>query len=308
MQLGDSTLDLFQTTPNIPDFHYLPNISRSAILVGIAGWSYPDWDGYVYSSTVKDKLKFIANFVDMIEINNTFYRAPEAKTVQTWIDKTSDIPHFFFTAKLHREITHEGIVTEQMVKNFHTGFEPMLKNDKLRHLLAQFKYDFEDTPEHRVHLTNIQKSFSDITNIAFELRHNSWQTQDALNFLEALKVTVANLDYPTSTDSFNLDATGIGENAYLRLHGRNAKAWFDKKAGRNETYNYCYSGKELSEIKERAEKIAKKSKTLTIVANNHYQGKEVVNSLQLKALLSGKKVHIPHRLLEKYPQLREIST
>ncbi len=277
-----------------------------AVFFGIAGWSYPDWNGYVYSSNVKDKLQFIAGFVDMIEINSTFYRPPEVKNVQTWVDKTSDIPDFFFTAKLHREITHEGIISEQMVENFHAGLEPMIKANRLRHLLAQFKYNFDSNPEHREHLEKINQNFNDMANLTLELRHNSWQTQESLDFLASLNVTVANLDYPETADSFNLKETGIGENAYLRLHGRNAKAWFDKKAGRDETYNYCYSAEELSGIKKRAERIVKASKTLTIVTNNHYQGKEVANILQLKAMLLGRKVAVPPRLLEKYPQLHNI--
>lgn len=277
------------------------------IFLGIAGWSYPDWEGFVYTSKVRDKLRFIAGYVDMIEINNTFYRPPEAKTVQAWADKTRDIPHFFFTAKLHREITHEGIIGERMTMDFHKGFEPMIGNGKLHHLLAQFKHDFDNTPEHRIHLGNINKTFGDITNLTLELRHSSWQNNDALDFLRSLNVTVANLDYPTTAESFNLDNTGIGQNAYLRLHGRNSKAWFDKKAGRDETYNYAYSAEELSVIKKRTEIIAKTAKTLTIVANNHYQGKEVANILQLKAMLSGKKVAMPPRLLDKYPQLHAFS-
>ena len=58
---------------------------------------------------------------------------------------------------------------------------------------------------------------------------------------------MANLDYPLAKNSFAMRETGIGEHAYLRLHGRNAAAWFDRKAGRDETYNYCYSEDELDE-------------------------------------------------------------
>ncbi|MDD4871439.1 MAG: DUF72 domain-containing protein [Kiritimatiellae bacterium] len=284
----------------------LSNSSPPDIFFGVAGWSYPDWDGYVYSSGIKDKLGFIAGFVDMIEINNTFYRPPEVKTVESWIKRIEHFPHFFFTAKLHREITHEGIISEQMVKHFHTGFEPMITTNRLRHLLVQFKHDFNSSLEHREYLKKISNSFKDMANLTLELRHNSWQTKDNLDFLASLDVTVANLDYPEAGDSFNLKETDIGKDAYLRLHGRNSKAWFDKKAGRDETYDYFYSEKELSGIKDRAKKIARKSKTLTIVTNNHYQGKEVVNALQLKAMISGRKVPVPNLLLNKYPQLRDI--
>jgi len=278
-----------------------------AIYCGIAGWSYPDWEGYVYTTRSGDKLKFMAGFVDMIEINNTFYRPPDARTVESWIKRTAEFRDFFFTVKLHQDLTHGNSINEQTVQQFRSGLEPMAGAGKLRHILAQFKHDFQDNPVNRKLLEGISGSFAGMANITLEMRHNSWQTAEAISYLSSLPVSVANLDYPEAGNSFNLRISPVGQHAYLRLHGRNTKAWFDKKAGRDETYNYNYSEQELAGIKERAVEIAKKSKSLTIVANNHYQGKEVANCLQLKAMLSGHKVPVPPRLREKYPHLKEIA-
>jgi uncharacterized protein YecE (DUF72 family) len=178
---------------------------------------------------------------------------------------------------------------------------------RLRHLLAQFRYDFDDTPTNRKHLLAIKDRFGDITNLTFELRHNSWQSPDALGYMDSLNATVANLDYPTARNSFNLRSCTVGKHAYLRLHGRNAKAWFNRKAGRDETYNYLYSENELNDIIDRAVALAKMSHSLTIVANNHYQGKEAVNALQLKAMIAGGNIPVPALLAEKYPQLKTIA-
>ena len=93
----------------------------------------------------------------------------------------------------------------------------------------------------------------------------------------------------------------------MRLHGRNRKAWFNAEAGRDETYDYLYSPREIERIKERAASLALSYETLTIVANNHYRGKEVANALELKHLFTGKKVDVPPALLEEYPRLREIA-
>jgi uncharacterized protein YecE (DUF72 family) len=278
------------------------------IRCGIAGWSYPDWEGYVYPPHTKEKLRYIAEYVDVIEINSTFYRPPDARMVQSWVTKTSDIKGFCFTAKLHQDITHKGKMDKVMVEAFHRGFEPMIKADMLKHLLAQFKYDFADSQPTRNHLKSIVGNFDGMANLTLELRHNSWQQEEALEFLKGLGVSVANLDYPLAQNSFSLGLCDIGEDAYLRLHGRNYKAWFSKGAGRDETYNYLYSEAEVSKIAERATKLAKMSKSLTIIANNHYQGKEAVNILQIKAKLSGKKVPVPTPLVEKYPELTKIET
>jgi uncharacterized protein YecE (DUF72 family) len=286
-------------TPALPHSH-------TPVFCGVAGWSYPDWDGYVYTPDIKDKLRFVAGFVDVIEINNTFYRPPDARTVASWVQRTEDLPGFFFAAKLHQDVTHRGLIEPATVAAFRDGLRPLAQRNRLRHLLAQFKWDFADTPATRAHLTAIKRSFGDITNLTFELRHNSWQAEDALGFLAALEVSVANLDYPTARNSFNLRVCAIGEHAYFRLHGRNAKAWFSKGAGRDETYNYLYSDRELDDIVRRAGEIGKLSKTLTLVANNHYQGKEAVNILQIKSRLTGSKVPVPPQLLAKYPELERI--
>lgn len=280
--------------------------SVPAISFGIAGWSYPDWEGYVYPPRLKDKLDYVAAYVDVMEVNSSFYRPPEARTVASWAARTETRPGFIFTAKLHQDITHGGRLDPAMTQALRAGFEPLVKAGKLKHWLAQFRYDYRDGPEARDHLKRIRDAFGDMANVTFELRHNSWQAPEALDYLGSLQATVANLDYPTARDSFNLTTCTVGEHAYFRLHGRNAKAWFSKGAGRDETYNHLYDAKELAQIKDRAVKIAGLSKSLTIIANNHYQGKELVNILELKAMMTGRKVPVPPLLAEKYPALAAI--
>jgi uncharacterized protein YecE (DUF72 family) len=270
----------------------------------VAGWSYPDWKGFVYPPGTKDELRFIAGYVDVVEINSTFYRPPDARTVAGWAARTEDLAGFHFTAKLHQDVTHKGEIDPAMVRAFHEGFAPLTRNGRLRHLLAQFKWDFAESPPAREHLERVKAEFGDVTHLTLELRHNSWQSPPALEFLQSLGVSIANLDYPLARNSFNLDLCGIGKHAYLRLHGRNAAAWFDKGAGRDQTYNYLYNRSEVAGIRERALALAKISTTLTVVANNHYQGKEVVNALQLRSLFLDRKVPAPAGLVDKYPELR----
>jgi uncharacterized protein YecE (DUF72 family) len=276
------------------------------IYIGIAGWSYPDWKGIVYPDSKTDQLEFISRFVDCIEINSTFYKPPFEKTTKTWLERTSEKKDFFFTAKLHRDFTHEGKLDTETVKQFHKGFEPFLEAGRLKHLLAQFKYDFDDRNSHRTHLSQIVESFSDAFSIAVEVRHKSWQMPDALEFLESLGVTVCNLDYPTSSNSFDMQYCTIGTNGYFRMHGRNAAKWFSK-AGRDETYNYYYNEKELSQIKLRVSELAKAFQTLTVITNNHYRGAELANALELRCLMTGQKQPVPESLLREYPKLAKIA-
>jgi uncharacterized protein YecE (DUF72 family) len=183
----------------------------------------------------------------------------------------------------------------------------MLEAGKLKHLLVQFRYDFADSPKSRQHLSKIAENFSDAFDLVIEVRHKSWENPDALDFLQTLGVTVCNLDYPTTWNSFNIRQCTVGENGYFRLHGRNRQKWFSKDAGRDETYDYYYNEDELSQIKSRIDKLAKALQSLTVIANNHYRGAELANALQLKGLLTGEKQYMPEGLLKTYPSLARIA-
>jgi uncharacterized protein YecE (DUF72 family) len=277
------------------------------IFFGIAGFSYSDWEGIVYPEKTKDKLHYIAEYIDVMEINSSFYHLPSAKTTASWLKRSSHVPGFLFTAKLHQDITHSYKPEPSIINKLSEGFKPLAEAGKLQHLLAQFKYDFADSDTNRTYLKKIYASFADTAPIVFELRHNSWQSPDALEFLDSMPVTVANLDYPYTRDSFNLRMCTIGAQRYLRLHGRNRKNWFDHNAGRDQTYDYLYSGNELKGIAERAKKLTESAQSLTIVTNNHFKGQAVANILQLKSIITEKKVNVPPMLLYSYPQLSKIS-
>jgi uncharacterized protein YecE (DUF72 family) len=276
------------------------------VYTGIAGWSYPDWKGIVYTDPKTDQLEYVSRFVDCVEINSTFYKPPFEKTTKAWLERTSAKPDFFFTAKLHRDITHEGKIEDETVKQFHDGFAPMLEAGKFKKLLAQFRYDFDNTNLNRQYLSKIVSFFSDAFSIAVEVRHKSWQMPDALKFLEGLQVSVCNLDYPTTYNSFDLQLCTIGTDGYFRMHGRNVEKWFSKST-RDETYDYYYNEKELNQIKQRVDELAKAFQTLTVISNNHYRGAELANCLELRCLLTGQKQPVPEGLLKAYPQLAKIA-
>lgn len=274
--------------------------------IGIAGWSYADWKGIVYPNAKTDPLEYVSRFVDVIEINNTFYRPPEGRIAKSWLAKVAGLPDFFFTAKLHREFTHEQKIDAKMVKDFHDGFEPMLEIGKLKQLLMQFKFDFNNTQANREHLKKLTANFKNF-DIAVEVRNNSWQKDDALKFLADLGVTVCNLDYPHSSTSFDMELCTVGKHGYFRLHGRNVEKWFSKAAGRDEVYNYFYSENELMSIKKRIEQLAKEFERLTVIMNNHFRGGELANALELKFMLTGLPQPTPEGLIKEYPQLARIA-
>jgi uncharacterized protein YecE (DUF72 family) len=74
--------------------------------IGCSGWSYNDWRGTVYPKQAKPREWFTlyAQRFDTVELNNTFYRLPDAKTVEGWRAQTP--PGFCYAVKLGQFGSH----------------------------------------------------------------------------------------------------------------------------------------------------------------------------------------------------------
>ena len=79
------------------------------LYVGTSGWSYPDWAGIFYprkKPTGFDELRYVAQYFNAVELNNTFYRPPLPRYAERWVEKTADAKAFHFTLKLWQRFTH----------------------------------------------------------------------------------------------------------------------------------------------------------------------------------------------------------
>lgn len=76
------------------------------VCVGCSGWHYPCWRGRVYPETLPASrwLDAYASEFDCVEINNTFYRLPDASTFAEWRARTP--AGFVFAVKASRYLTH----------------------------------------------------------------------------------------------------------------------------------------------------------------------------------------------------------
>lgn len=280
-----------------------------AVLFGVAGWSYEDWRGIVYPKGCPDTLRFIAKLVNCVEVNNTFYRVPVAEHCSSWVERTSDLGTLF-TAKLPLELTHEMRLDKELVDTVRKGFAPLVASGRLRALLAQFSYRFAANAESLQHVGALAEAFSHDVPLVIEVRHESWNDQDVLDFSRELGVSVANLDYPGSRSGFGVDVTGVNGSrgiAYYRLHGRNEAAWFSKEASRDNVYDYEYSKDELRQITDRLKRIAADASQTLVIANNHFQGKALKLVLQLLAWHRHTSVEVPAGMIERFPELEDIA-
>jgi uncharacterized protein YecE (DUF72 family) len=280
-------------------------IETAGVYIGPAGWSYPDWNGIVYPQNRPpgfDELAWIAGMFNLVEVNSSFYRVPSPKTVESWVRRVAARSDFLFSVKAFRGFTHERDATERDARSFRAALEPLAAAGRLAAVLFQFEWRFEDRPEHRDLLRGLADRFRDLPR-AVEVRHASWNHEDALDFFRADGWSFCNVDQPRSQASITGTAYVTAATAYVRLHGRNREAWFRKDAGRDERYNYYYSRRELEYWVRAAHAMAAEAERILIVANNHFRGQAVANALQLAAMLTGTVPEVPASLAQAYPDL-----
>jgi len=288
------------------------------IRVGPAGWSYPDWEGIVYPRKKPrgfHPLRHLARYFDCLEINSSFYATPSAKNAAHWAELVADRPHFRFTAKLQQVFTHEELPKVErelhaLVRAFHDGLQPLVEARKLAALLVQFPHSFRRTEDGERRLAWIAQAFGGVP-LVLELRERSWFAPEPLAELRSLGYTLCGIDLPLEADRPSEDAlVGVGERiaprtlAYLRLHGRNARAWFDPRAGRDQKYDYLYDPGEVRELVQATRRLAQGADETFVITNNHFSGKAVANALEILAGLRDSDVLGPVELLDRYPALR----
>jgi uncharacterized protein YecE (DUF72 family) len=278
--------------------------------IGPAGWSYKDWEGVVYpkkAGSKFDPLSYLAQFFDTIEINSSFYRPPTPTTTKSWARRVADNSEFTFTAKLHRVFTHErGKATVEDEKAFREAMDPLVEAGKLGAILIQFPWSFKNTDEERAYLMRLLTQFQEYP-LVLEVRHVSWNTPAIYEELEERGVGICNIDQPLFSKSIKPAAVTTSGIGYVRLHGRNYADWFREQAPRDDRYNYLYSLDELDPWITRIKEVAKQTRESYVITNNHFLGKAVVNALEIKSILAGKKVPAPLPLFEKYPQLETVT-
>ncbi|MFT5288196.1 MAG: hypothetical protein ACI8QS_000052 [Planctomycetota bacterium] len=280
--------------------------------VGPAGWAYADWDGRV---TPRKKprsfhaLAHLAKYVGCVEVNSSFYGLPLARNAERWVRLVEDQPDFCFTAKLFQGFTHgadlRGRERALTLDSYRAGIAPLANAGRLWALLAQFPLSFHRTHFNVERLERIAGDF-DPHPLILEVRHRSWFEPDGLRTIEKLGYSLATIDLPAAPDHPPADVAQVGPLGYLRLHGRNADAWFDSRAGRDQRYDYLYNRAEVGELAAVARRLATGADETAVITNNHFSGKAVANALELIGIFEGQLPLAPVEIVEAFPYLKTL--
>jgi uncharacterized protein YecE (DUF72 family) len=262
------------------------------IRVGTSGYSFKDWLGEVYPAGLKDRemLSYYEREIgfDTVEINYTYYRQPNARTLDAMSRKTSD--DFGFVVKANRTMTHDMLDpntwryadNEAAFGEFLEGIRPIVDNGKLMCVLAQFPPFFQP----RRHAYDYLKTFKDRMAqipVVVEFRSRTWLNDEAFGFLEKSRLGYCVVDEPS--DRFPklvpFEPRRTSKIAYFRMHGR-SEQWYSSSEDR---YNYLYSEGELRGFLPSIEQLAGEAEQTLIFFNNCHAGSAARNAAMMKELL-----------------------
>lgn len=181
------------------------------IKIGMSGFSYPEWIGEIYPQGTKrkDMLAAYATIFPVVEINMTFRRRPEVRTMEKWRDAVPD--GFTFAMKANQFITHYRRLVDagEDVKEFVTTVKNL--GDRLGPILFQLH------PTTKFGVSLVDDFAGDLVPgfaYAIEPRHESWMTPDAYETLRRHGVALCLND-----DNFDLDKhSETASFAYFRFH------------------------------------------------------------------------------------------
>lgn len=254
---------------------------------------------------------FLAGFFDVIEINTSFYQPLQSQHCEQWLGKVSANPRFRFTAKLWQKFTHEPAATSTLEdeKAVRAGLDVLRAGERLGAVLIQFPFSFHRTPENERYLAGLLERFGDYP-LVVEVRHATWNMTDFFAFLHERGVGFCNIDQPVIGRSIQPSGRVTAAVGYVRLHGRRYDTWFSDNPEQpaSDRYNYLYTPAELEPWAGRIRSLASRASDVYVITNNHFQGKGVVNALQLISLLKGSKVKVPENLRHHYPELEKIAS
>jgi uncharacterized protein YecE (DUF72 family) len=202
----------------------------------------------------KSRLCYYASLFNSIEVNSSFYKIPQGKTVAKWAEDVS--ADFKFTYKLWRGITHEksllfnpADITRFMQSIDRAGpkkgcllvqFPPGAKANLAPQLMQLVNYIRDADPE---------QSWK----VALEFRHASWYTDALREYAASNNLSVVVQDIPASATP--LDFTG-NDTVYLRFHGPGGK------------YRGSYPDDVLQEYSTYIKEWQEEGKTVYVYFNN----------------------------------------
>src|SRR5919202_3650031 len=187
-------------------------LNSTSVRIGCSGWQYRHWKGDFYPAELSQSrwLEYYAQRFNTVEVNNTFYRLPEAPTFAAWARRAPR--GFVYAVKARRFLTHMKKLKDpedplelffSRAKRLGTTFGPVLYQLPPRWPVnvERFQTFLEALPRSRRH--------------AVEFREPSWYSDDIMALLTKHRVALCLHDMSGSASG----KLAVGPFVYARFHG-----------------------------------------------------------------------------------------
>jgi uncharacterized protein YecE (DUF72 family) len=180
------------------------------LLVGTSGYNFPEWRGSFYPPRLASAkwLEYYAQQLGTVEINYTFYRMPNAKTIAGWNAATPE--SFTFVLKAPQRITH--IARLRNIDEPLRIFLDLIRklNAKLGAVLFQLPPNFKKDV---ARLGDLLTQFPSDVRAACEFRHASWWSDDVYELLRSTNTALCIAD----TEQGTTPLVSTANFGYIRL-------------------------------------------------------------------------------------------
>ncbi|RTR06120.1 DUF72 domain-containing protein [Halomonas nitroreducens] len=231
--------------------------------IGTSGYQYAHWRGVFYPDALPRErwLGHYAEHFATVEINNTFYRLPEATTFRAWRDAVPD--GFRFAVKFSRFGSHIKKLKDPQATIGHFLDAAGLLGDRLGPILVQLPGRWRVNAER---LDAFLEAAPAEHRWALEFRDPSWLCDAVYRVLQAHGVALCWHDMlPDHPRRLTAGWT------YLRLHG--------------DHYRGSYSPQYLSALAQRVRDLAEDGHEAYAYFNNDEAGHAVENARRLQRYL-----------------------
>ena len=240
------------------------------IHIGTSGWHYKHWlDDVFYPSGTKpaQMFEYYARHFDTVEINNSFYHLPSAKTFDNW--REASPPGFLFAVKASRFITHMKKLKDPKASSEKFFDVADRLGKKLGPVLFQLPPRWKVNTER---FAEFLESLPSGHKYVFEFRDETWFVPEVYALLRRHKAAFCIHDFSDMKVPREITAPF----SYIRFHGPTAAKYFGS-----------YSSDELRVWAERIAEWSRQLRAIYIYFNNDPGGEAVRNGLELKRLVNG---------------------
>jgi uncharacterized protein YecE (DUF72 family) len=236
------------------------------VRIGTSGWEYAHWVGNFYPRALPrdQRLEFYADRFDTVELNNSFYRLPDADVFDAWGQRVP--PTFAFAVKASRYLTH--------LRRLREPAEPLerlwSRAERLGRRLGPMLYQLPPRwrPNHD-RLASFLAALPAGRPQALEIRDRRWYGRWLAALLEDAGIALCIHDMPGSA----APRERVGPFIYLRFHGAGAR------------YGGRYSPQKLTGWADRVAEWSGQGWPVWAYFNNDVGGHAVRDAERLRSLV-----------------------